>query len=158
MKEQQIGPSCSRKDCTRLGTFLRHPTVLLVMRVLLGGIFMHAGLMKIRDPEAFGSSLATYGLLSSGLNSIVEFAFPWLEILLGFLLIAGYPQRAPALGSLSLSLLFAAAHGQAMIRGTTVDCGCFGGGHTMSPTVGLALSSALLFSAGWLYCRDLGSD
>jgi len=134
-----------------LGTLLTHPTFLLILRVLIGGILMDAGTLKIRTPEAFGSILSSYHLLSPTLVTLLEFQLPWMEVLLGFLLIAGFPRRAPALGIAFLSLLFATVHGQALARGGAIDCGCLGAAHPMSPATGLLLSSILLLSSTWLY-------
>ena len=154
MNSQENGLSGPLEGCIHPGSPLWKTAFVLVLRLVLGGIFMHAGIMKIRDPAAFASSIASYQLLAPAVISLVAFQFPWFEILLGFLLIAGFPQRAPALGIMALSLLFVAVHGQAMLRGLSIDCGCFGSGYSTGPKVGLALSSLLFIAAGWLYSYD----
>ena len=58
---------------------------------------------------------------------------PWLEIVLGLLLLAGIATRAVAVAAAGLLLVFVAGVTQAWARGLSIDCGCFGGGGVVDP-------------------------
>jgi hypothetical protein len=55
-------------------------------------------------------------------------ALPPFEIITGALLIIGIARRPAALGIALLCAVFLAAIGAALVRGLTIDCGCFGTG------------------------------
>jgi uncharacterized membrane protein YphA (DoxX/SURF4 family) len=104
------------------------PLFLWPLRLLLGGLFVWAGLLKLADPNQFALEIANYRLLPQA-APLLAAAIPSTELLLGLGLLA-LPERwrrASALGLLFLLLLFTAAVTQAVLRGIDVSCGCFGG-------------------------------
>jgi putative oxidoreductase len=105
-----------------------HPWFFLTLRLILGGLFVCAGVLKMKDPQAFSDSIASFQIMPERLINPLAIGLPPFEILLGAWLMVGRACRPAALGLLLLSSVFAAALLQALIRGLHVDCGCFGGG------------------------------
>ncbi len=105
---------------------VRHKTVLLVFRVVLGGLFVYAGAVKVVDPLDFAQNIRNYRLVGQSLAFIAALVLPWLEILAGAFLVAGLWKRGAALVISGLLVFFIVLTAVTMIRGLDVDCGCFG--------------------------------
>jgi len=105
---------------------VRHKTVLLVFRVVLGGLFVYAGAVKVVDPLDFAQNIRNYRLVGQSLAFIAALILPWLEIVAGVFLIAGIWKRGAALIISGLLVFFIVLTLVTMIRGLDVDCGCFG--------------------------------
>lgn len=120
----------------------------LAARLILGGVFLYAGFVKISEPTGFAGSIAAYRLLPYFGNYLAAAVLPWLEALCGLLLIAGYRTRAAASLVLLLTLVFMAALVSTLVRGLDIDCGCFshGGGKT-SARVAMGRDAILLVMA-----------
>jgi len=123
-----------------------------VARVVLGGLFVLAGVLKLVEAEAFAASVATFRVLPRAWSNVVALGLPVLEVLCGALLFAAGWRRAAALGLAVLSALFTVLLVQAIGRGLNVDCGCFG---KWDPAAGhpvVALARDLVFLALAVYC------
>ena len=55
---------------------LSNPWFLLVLRVVLSGVFVTAGLLKMGRPLEFSDSIATFQLLSPELINVVALVLP----------------------------------------------------------------------------------
>lgn len=100
--------------------------LLFLARCVLGAVFIFASLEKITAPEAFAVSVEAYRLLPFSAVNLFALFIPWLELVCGVLLMAGYHVRG---SSLSMSILlfgFTLAILSAMARHLNIDCGCFG--------------------------------
>jgi uncharacterized membrane protein YphA (DoxX/SURF4 family) len=97
-------------------------------RLLLGGVFVVAGILKIPDPAAAVRAVRAYRLLPEPLVAPVAFGMPVVEIAVGLALLAGVFVRAASIASAVLLIVFIAAVSSAWMRGLQIDCGCFGGG------------------------------
>jgi len=97
-------------------------------RLLLGGVFVVAGLLKVPDPAAAVRAVRAFRLLAEPLVAPVAFGLPVLEIAVGLALLAGVFVRTAAVASAALLVVFVAAVGSAWVRGLQIDCGCFGNG------------------------------
>jgi len=105
---------------------VRNKSVLLVFRLVLGGLFVYAGAVKIAAPLDFAQNVRNYQLVGQSLSFIAGLVLPWLEVLAGVFLIAGAWRRGAALVLSTLLVFFVALTIVTMIRGLDVDCGCFG--------------------------------
>ena len=128
------------------------------LRLLLSGLFMYAGAVKMRDARAFVESVASFRLIPDLFAVPVALTLPPLEILAGLLaLSAGRWRRVGALCLVSLLAIFTVALASALVRGLQVDCGCFGPDRLdlLSPTKNLwsaLIRDAVLGAvAGFLY-------
>ncbi len=106
----------------------------VLLRFALGAIFLAGSWDKLLHPAEFAAIIADYRVLSEALVNPAAVLLPWLELVLGLLLVAG----RLADGALWLSNLLLWAFWlsllSARLRGLDVDCGCFsvsaqGGGH-----------------------------
>ena len=124
-------------------------------RLVLGGVFLVAGVIKAIDPQSSVAAVRAYQLLPSSFATIVGWGLPFVEIALGLLLLAGIATRAVAAAAAILLLIFMAAVVSVAVRGLSIDCGCFGGGGEVAPgqtAYGreLVRDTGLLLLALWL--------
>ena len=104
------------------------PWISTVARLVLGGVLLVAGGLKVIDPQSSVQAVKAYQLLPEALARIVGWGLPFAEIAVGLLLIVGLFTRLAAIVAGVLMLAFIAAVGSAAARGLSIDCGCFGGG------------------------------
>lgn len=110
-----------------LRNFLANPYAVLVSRLILGGVFIAAGIPKILDPGAFAVAIRSYELsLPEWFVSFSAYALPYAEVLIGLYLIAGLFTKPTAWLTTALMVVFTAALLQGAIRGLDINCGCFG--------------------------------
>jgi uncharacterized membrane protein YphA (DoxX/SURF4 family) len=129
-------------------------SVPVVARLLVGGLFVVAGIFKIVQPAEFATDIGNYRLLPHALLNLMAITLPWVELVAGGLLLAGRWRRASALVVSVLMLVFVVAVAQAMMRGLDFRCGCFGTvGATQVGWTKLAENLALLAVTGWLCWR-----
>lgn len=100
--------------------------MVLVFRVILGGMFVYAGIMKIADPAGFAQAIANYRILPVGMVNGAAVILPWVEVLAGSSLILGLFLTGGSLVIAGLLLVFACALGFDLWRGLDISCGCFG--------------------------------
>ena len=129
-----------------------------VARLGLAAVFLVSGVLKAVDPDATYVAVRAYDVLPKAGVALVAGVLPWLEIVLGLLLLAGLATRVVAVASAGLLVVFIAGVTQAWARGLSIDCGCFGGGGAVDPgqtTYGLELlrDAGFLLMAAWLIVR-----
>ena len=100
--------------------------ILLAFRLILGGVFVWSGILKILDPLQFAQDVSNYQTFPPDLAFVVALVLPWIELLCGVFLILGVFRLGSA-GLVSLLLVaFLALIASTLIRGIEVECGCFG--------------------------------
>lgn len=109
-------------------TFARGPYPTLVSRLALGVVFLLAGVGKAIDPAGFARDIRAYQMLPGIAVTVMAYGLPWLEIALAVYLLAGLYLRWAAAITGALLVIFMIAMGQALARGLTLSCGCFGAG------------------------------
>lgn len=72
--------------------FNKHDTLLLVSRLIIGGIFMYAGYMKIATMD---QTIAFFAQI--GLPAFMAYLVAWVELLGGTLIVLGLKARYAAL-------------------------------------------------------------
>ncbi|GAA1191512.1 DoxX family protein [Pseudonocardia alaniniphila] len=127
-------------------------------RLGLAVVWIVSGVTKLLDPGQTYLAVKAYDVLPTGMIGPVADALPLVELCLGMLLLAGIGVRFAAASSAVLLLVFAAAVGQAWMRGLTIECGCFGGGGEVAADdtrygQDLLRDVAFLALAGWLVLR-----
>ncbi len=100
-------------------------TLILILRLLLGGLFVYAGIGKIWDPADFAGKIDNYRMLPYLLVTLTAVVLPWVEVICGLLLIFGRRLCGASLVLIVLNVVFIIAIGSAMARGLDIDCGCF---------------------------------
>lgn len=107
---------------------------ILVLRLFCAGLFLFAAWDKILHPTAFSDTVLNYHLLPRELVNVFSLWLPWLELIVGVLLLAGVWARASAALMTAMMLMFLVAIAQAVFRGIDIHCGCFTqGGEAKSP-------------------------
>lgn len=99
--------------------------ILTGLRVFLGAVFVYASYDKILHPQQFSLAVFQYQLLPDHLVNLTALALPWLELLIGVLLIFGVWMPGAALTAFSLLCAFIIALVINRIRGLDIHCGCF---------------------------------
>jgi uncharacterized membrane protein YphA (DoxX/SURF4 family) len=100
---------------------------LLVLRIALGGIFVYAAWMKLKDPwQLFAMSIDSYRILPLQAVELAAHVIPWLELAVGLLLIAGVWLRISGSIVSLLLLTFFGLMLRAYAKGMEINCGCFG--------------------------------
>jgi len=88
---------------------------VLIVRWLLGAVFIASALGKIMDPSGFADNVAAYRLLPIYSVNVFALVLPWVELLVGFSLINGVASRSGALLATIMNVVFigsaAARHG-----------------------------------------------
>lgn len=107
---------------------------MVVLRIVLGAIFIYAGYIKLRDPwQLFAASIASYEIMPIWMAEIVAKAFPWFEVAVGVALLIGWRLLPPAAIATALLLaFFNFMLWRAFLQGKEIDCGCFGPGETLT--------------------------
>jgi putative oxidoreductase len=138
-----------------MNKFLQGKPALLVARILLALVFLTAGFAKLYSPVDFSDVLASYRILPLALISFVAVSLPLFEILCGLAVLTGFYGRAGALGMVLMLAVFLLAAFSAMLRGLSVNCGCFGDMSWLESNTRLALlrDFTLFFLSAFLYWR-----
>lgn len=126
---------------------------LFILRLLVGGVFVYAGITKVQQPLNFADSIATFQVIPTQLINILAIALPPFEIIVGVMLIIGWKVRLAAFAIFILTVIFAIALSQALTRGLEVDCGCFGSGKPSVWKTWASLGRDILLIAAsvWIY-------
>lgn len=97
-----------------------------LLRGLLGLLMLWAAVSKLANSTEFLGSIYAYELpLPRSLLQTAAVVLPWVELLCGLLLLAGFWSQTALLIVTGLMVLFVIATGQAWARGIDTSCGCF---------------------------------
>lgn len=95
------------------------------LRILSGLLFIYSGFFKVLDIENFGRIILMYDVMPEVFAPYAAIIVPFLELVLGILLLAGYKIRAASFVTIILMILFMIFIAINVVRGNTFDCGCF---------------------------------
>ena len=130
--------------------------ITLACRLVLGGVLVYAGAIKLPDLESSVLSVRLYDLPGLFGNPDlfwwtrpVGYAQPILEVVVGVMLIAGlFTRWSAVLGALAMAV-FIFGIASVWARGISIDCGCFGSGKEIS-------AEEALRTYPWDIARDIG--
>lgn len=138
---------------------LRNRYFLLLLRLIVGGVFIWAAISKIVDPLTFAQDVKNYRLVGQTLSFLTALILPWIELIAGICLILGIFPRSSALLLSGLLIFFILLVSITIIRGIDVECGCFGTFSRkadfwliLEDSVWLIMSLILLFSPANDFC------
>lgn len=139
-----------------MNKFFSHPALLWVLRLILAGVFLYAGVLKIIKPQEFADNIAQYQLLPEALINIIALSLPFFECAVGLLLLSGKCDRLASGGIILMCLVFGVALISAIARGLVIDCGCFGSSEPSKWSAWWALGRDILLLIGalWLYILE----
>jgi len=98
--------------------------LIRVLGIILGGLFFYAGLQKHLHPYEFAEAVLAYQLGPIWLAGVAAAVLPWVELVAGALLAAGFKRRSCLLLISLLIASFLVAMAVTMARGLKIDCGC----------------------------------
>jgi len=132
----------SRSAAGRLRTGRPARLFYHVVRLALGAVFIYASIDKIRHPAAFAEAIANYRILPDVLVNPTALVLPWLELVIGALLVCGTWMPGAVVLAAGLLTAFEGAFIFNILRGLNVYCGCF------------ATSGEVLHGNAWYLARD----
>lgn len=98
----------------------------LIVRVLIGALFVAAGASKVGHFNDLAAAIAGFRILPEVAVGPLAVLLPFFEIALGLYLIVGlFTRAAAAVGAAQLTI-YAAAIASAVVRHIPANCGCFG--------------------------------
>lgn len=122
---------------------LARKVILILLRGVLGGVFIYAGAMKALDPGPFAAEVENYRLVSGIVAAGFALYLPWLEIFAGLAVLTTVAARGGLVVLAMLLVVFIGALSSAWMRGLNISCGCLGTHFQTS-------SYALLLGRDWV--------
>jgi uncharacterized membrane protein YphA (DoxX/SURF4 family) len=127
-----------------------------LVRFFLGFVFLASGLPKILRPYEFLTNLSDYQMVGNPLATLLITAiFPWVELAVGLSLLLGVMEGAAPLSASALGIVFIVVQLQALARGLSISCGCFGSSGEQVGLFTLMRAVVILCLALWLLKHDV---
>lgn len=98
----------------------------ILLRILLGLVFLYAGIVKASASESFALALVPFTIIPEGWTDAVAMTLAVTEIIAGLLILLPRVHRLGSLVILCLALLFSGVLSWALSNNIIVSCGCFG--------------------------------
>ena len=105
---------------------MRTSLLTRIIALLIGALFIYAGILKVMDPVGFARDIDNYKIVSWPAAVALGFFLPWLEIGSGLALVTRKLERGGLLILGGLTTVFIVASIVAKARGLDISCGCFG--------------------------------
>ena len=123
-------------------------------RLVVGIIFLIAGISKLPMHFEFVDVVMAYKILPFSLAHLYASALPWLEIAIGSCLILGLFTRLFSLVSLPIIVSFIVANVMVLVRNLGLEeCGCGGELITMTFKEALVIDALLLIGAVLIFSQ-----
>lgn len=100
----------------------------LLARLVVGGLWIWAGAIKLPNPESSVTAVRAYQLLPTSSADVVGRVLPMLEVVVGVCLVVGLLARLAGGLSALMQLAFIVGIVSVWSRGISINCGCFGDG------------------------------
>jgi uncharacterized membrane protein YphA (DoxX/SURF4 family) len=94
-------------------------------RIVLGIIFIYASYDKILHPAAFAKIVHNYQILPDELINLTAIFLPWLELVIGCLILSGIWMPGSVFIGNTLLIVFFCVLVYNKARGLNINCGCF---------------------------------
>jgi peroxiredoxin/uncharacterized membrane protein YphA (DoxX/SURF4 family) len=134
---------------------VRVPTLLLILRLLLAGVFIAAAVGKLLDRPGARTAFVEFGLPGWTARPL-SFGLPGAELLVAAALLVPGTTRVGAIGALALLAAFTVGIAYNLAHGRRPDCHCFGqlsstpaSPATLARNAMLAAATGLLLWLGW---------
>jgi putative oxidoreductase len=98
----------------------------LLLRVAIAALFLLASITKLIDPSSFAQQIANYELTPWPATAVLSVFLPSLELCVGISLLLGRWESGALVWVAILLMIFSGALLSAIVRGLSIDCGCFG--------------------------------
>ncbi|HWY51027.1 MAG TPA: MauE/DoxX family redox-associated membrane protein [Chthoniobacterales bacterium] len=97
-----------------------------ILDLIVAGVFIYAGVLKILDPVQFANDIDNYKTLPWFVSVRLALYLPWLEIFCGLAVLFRFLYRGGLSILTALIAVFITATVAAKMRGLDISCGCFG--------------------------------
>lgn len=138
---------------------IRIKHLVLLARLVIGGLFIYASIYKVLDPADFAVSVRNYTILPVEWTNFVAITLPWVELGSGLFLVIGVFTRPSALLTTGMMAVFLAALVYAYFTGLDIDCGCFSSSSQSSGKIGplhLIRDTILFLTSAFVLFFDTG--
>ncbi len=99
------------------------PKLYLIIRFIIGSIFIYAGFIKLIDPKTFAKTISQFDVVPEILLAPLAIGLPALELLAGLGLI--FNIRGSLTVIFNLLIVFILVLGYGIFHDLDIDCGCF---------------------------------
>ncbi len=133
--------------------------LVLVARLIIGGLFIYASIYKVLNPADFSVTVRNYTILPLEWTNLVAITLPWVELGSGLFLVLGVLIRPSALLTTGMMAVFLVALIYAYSVGLDIDCGCFSASTESSGKIGplnLIRDTLLLLTSAFILFFDSG--
>jgi uncharacterized membrane protein YphA (DoxX/SURF4 family) len=100
--------------------------LILIVRTFIGVLFIFYGISKVADPSHFANEIGNYDMLPEIFIQLMALVIPWIELIVGLLLLFGAYQKENGIIATGLLIVFTLAVIIAFSRGLDISCGCSG--------------------------------
>lgn len=97
----------------------------VLLRLLIGGLFLYASLNKLFNQEEFAKAIYNYKLLPGEVVNIFAIVLPYIEFFSAIFLILGIYKRGSSFLIGAMLIVFIIALTRAYVLGLDISCGCF---------------------------------
>lgn len=104
---------------------LSNSIFLIILKLVIGFVFVVASLGKIIDPQSFAKDVYSYAILPATLVPLFAATIPWIEFISGLLLMLDIYPKSNAFIINGLLVVFIIAIAIDVWRGIEISCGCF---------------------------------
>ena len=133
-------------------------SVMIVMRLCIGCLFLWSSVSKIVRPYDFLSNVYEYELVTPKVGVAVAVMLPWLELAIGMCLVGGIFLVGAFLAGSFLGAVFVFVQASVLHRGLSINCGCFGSSDSSFVSYGTLARTCLIFLAClWSYLSLLSA-
>ncbi len=109
-----------------MNKLLSNKYLLFLFRIIVGFVFIYAGILKISDPVGFSDAINNYDLLPLLFVNFFAITLPWIEVVAGLFLMFGISVKENSFIISVMLVVFILAIVVSLGRGLNIECGCFG--------------------------------
>ncbi len=109
-----------------MNNILSNKYLLFLFRIIVGFVFIYAGILKISDPAGFSDAINNYDLLPLLFVNFFAITVPWIEVVAGLFLLFGISVKENSFIISVMLVAFILAITISLGRGLNIECGCFG--------------------------------
>jgi len=109
-----------------MNNFISNKYLLFLFRMIVGFVFIYAGILKISDPAGFSDAINNYDLLPLSIVNFFAITLPWIEVVAGLFLMFGISVKENSFIISVMLVAFILAIAISLGRGLNIECGCFG--------------------------------
>ena len=115
--------SLNKKILDTFKKMLLSHKLYLLLRVIIGSVFIYAGFVKLIDPKAFANAISRLDIVPEFLLAPLAIGLPALEFFAGLGLI--FNIRGSLTVIFNLLFIFILVLGYGIFNDLDIDCGCF---------------------------------